>query len=101
MSEFLRVLDRKDLPEGKGVRVDVKGRAVALFNVGGKFYAIDNICLHQGGPLAEGEMEGKIVICPWHRWRFNVTTGENDFEPNIKVPTFPVKVDGDDVLVGV
>ncbi len=79
--------------------VEVQGKAIALFNVGGKIYALDNTCLHQGGPLGEGRLEGEVVTCPWHMWEFNVRTGEKVGEPSLRVATYPVQVDGDDIKV--
>jgi nitrite reductase/ring-hydroxylating ferredoxin subunit len=74
---------------------------VALFNVDGTFYATSNICLHRGGPLGQGMLDGPIVMCPWHAWTWNVTTGENASNPALKIETYPVKVEGGDVLVKV
>ncbi len=101
MAEFVKALEKSDLPEGQGKRVDIQGNAIAVFHVDGQFYAISNTCLHQGGPLAEGELEGNVVFCPWHRWQYNVTTGHNDLNPEMKVRTFPVKVEGDSIFVEV
>ncbi len=101
MPEFVKALEKGDLPEGQGKRVDIQGNAIAVFHVGGQFYAINNTCLHQGGPLAEGELEGNVVTCPWHRWQYNVATGHNDLNPEMKVRTYPVKVEGDSIFVQV
>ncbi|MFQ5520752.1 MAG: Rieske (2Fe-2S) protein, partial [Candidatus Methylomirabilia bacterium] len=67
----------------------------------GTYYAIDNTCLHRGGPLGEGELEGNIVTCPWHGWRYDTTTGANVNNPAVKVGAFPVKVEGTAVFVEV
>jgi nitrite reductase (NADH) small subunit len=74
-------------------------RVVALFNVEGTFYALDGVCAHQGGPLAEGEVTGCVVTCPWHGWQFDVRTGQHQFSATIRQPTLPVRVVGDAVLV--
>lgn len=66
MANFVKVGRRGDIGEGTGKSVEVGGKEIALFNSGGNFYAIDNVCLHRGGPLGEGELEGTIVTCPWH-----------------------------------
>ena len=89
----------KDVPAGEGRVVEAGGRALALFNVDGAFYAIDNTCFHRGGPLGEGELEGKVVICPWHGWRWDVTTGANVNNPAVKMAAVPVIVEGDQVWV--
>lgn len=72
---------------------------VALCNVDGEIHAVDNRCPHRGGPLAQGALHGKMVVCPWHCWEFDCTTGECDFNPAITVRRFAVRVEGDDVLV--
>jgi len=101
MAGFVKVLKKGDLAAGSGKTVDVNGKAVAVFNVEGTFYAIDDTCVHRGGPLGEGEMDGKIVACPWHGWRYDVTTGVNQMNPEVTVSKYEVKVEGDDVLVSV
>jgi len=99
MADFVKVCKTSDIPVGSGRTVDVKGTSVALFNVEGAFYAINDTCMHRGGPLGEGEVDGKIVICPWHGWRFDVTTGANEFNPSLAVEKYEVKVEGDDLWV--
>lgn len=88
-----------DLSEGAGKVVEAGGKEIALFHVDGKFYAVNNICLHQGGPLGEGSLEGKVVTCPWHGWQFDVTSGVNAVESSIRTECYPVKVEGEDVLI--
>ncbi len=88
-----------DLPAGEGRMVDAAGKALALFNVGGTYYAIDNTCAHRGGPLGEGDLDGAIVTCPWHGWRWDVTTGANANNPAIRVPCFPVMVEQGEIFV--
>ena len=83
------------------VPTEVEGKQVAVFNVGGQFHAMDGGCPHRGGPLGEGYLEDKVVTCPWHGWRFDVTTGVSPVNPAATVPCFPVKVEGTDLLVGV
>ena len=90
-----------DVPAGEGRVVDAGGKTVAVFNVAGRFYAIDNTCAHRGGPLGEGDLEGNIVTCPWHGWRWDVTTGANANNPAVKVACFPVSVHDDEVFVEV
>ncbi len=101
MSDFIRIASRKDVPEGEGRMYEINGRQIALFKVKGKFHAIDNVCEHQGGPLADGELEGCVVTCPWHGWTYDVTSGESPDSPATKVERFEVSVSGDDVLVRV
>ena len=101
MAEFVRVGKLSDLAAGSGKVVDVNGRAVALFNVGGTIYAIDNTCRHRGGPLGEGTLEGNVVTCPWHMWEYDVSTGEFTGNREIKVATYAVEVEGDEIKVAV
>ena len=99
MTSFVKVCKKTDVTAGTGKTVDVNGKTVALFNVDGNFHAVDNTCLHRGGPLGEGELDGKIVTCPWHGWRYDVTTGANELNPSVTVAKYEVKVEGEDVLV--
>jgi nitrite reductase/ring-hydroxylating ferredoxin subunit len=97
--EFIKVASISELELGSCKTVEEQGKVIALFNVGGRIYALDNTCLHQGGPLGEGLLEGEVVTCPWHMWEFNVRTGEKVGEPSLRVATYPVQVDGDDIKV--
>lgn len=99
MAEFVTVAKASDLGPGRGKVVSAGGREVALFNVGGRFHAIENTCPHRGGPLGEGDLEGAVVTCPWHGWQFDVATGASPVNPAAKVRTFPVEVVGDEVRV--
>ena len=99
MANFVKVCKTADIPQGAGKTVEVNGTPLAVFNVDGTFYAVHNTCLHRGGPLGEGSLDGNIVTCPWHGWRYDVTTGTNEMNPSIVVNKFEVKVEGDDVLV--
>jgi nitrite reductase (NADH) small subunit len=102
MAKTVKVAQTSDLSPGSGKVVQADGRNIALFNVEGTFYAIDNTCTHRGGPLGEGELSGDTVECPWHGAHFNVTTGGVTRPPApAGVRSFPVKVEGDDVLVEV
>ncbi|MBI1884294.1 MAG: Rieske (2Fe-2S) protein [Chlamydiae bacterium] len=99
MGNFIKVAQKKDIPEGTGTALEVEGKSIALFNVEGSFYAIENTCKHRGGPLGEGSLEGKEVICPWHGWQYNVTTGECTTSPSISQAKYNVKVEGEEVWV--
>ena len=98
---WVKVAGAEQLKPGTAMKVDVNGQEMALFNVDGKFFATSNICPHQGGPLAEGMMEGCTVVCPWHAWVFDVSNGQSPVNPRAKIPCFQVKVEGKDVLVSV
>lgn len=97
---FVKVASVNDIDEGTGKTVMANGQAVALFKVKGNFYAIHNTCVHRGGPLGEGFLEDNVVTCPWHGWRYDVTSGKCLTLP-MNVKSFAVKVEGDDVLVDV
>ena len=101
MPEFVRVAAVDDVPPGSGKVVQAGGRLLALFNVDGEFYALDNTCLHRGGPVGEGDLEGVVVTCPWHGFQYDVTTGRNVFDPEVGLETFPVRVTDGDVEVAV
>ena len=101
MASFVKVASTSDLKPGATMTVEVDGKAIALFNVAGKIYATDNTCLHQGGPLGEGILEGEVITCPWHMWEYNVRTGEKLGESSLKLATYPVEVDGTDIKVAV
>jgi nitrite reductase (NADH) small subunit len=90
-----------NVPEGAGREVVVAGRILAIFRVGADVYAIDGMCAHQGGPLAEGSIEGGIVTCPWHGWQYDVRSGRQPITPAICQTTFPVRIEGDRILVDV
>ena len=100
MTQALKVANRAELPPGGKILLEVDGRAIALFNVDGTFYAIDDVCTHDGGPLAEGDLDGCAIQCPRHGARFDVRTGKPlcmpAFEP---VATHQVEVRGDEIFV--
>jgi len=99
MSEFVKVARKDEVPEDTGKRVEVNGREIALFKKDGRVYAIDHVCPHAGGPLAEGALNGGMAMCPWHGWEFSITTGECAFNSAIRVETFSVREEDGDVYV--
>ena len=101
MPGFVRALALAELPPGECREVSVEGRPVALYNVGGTVYATSNTCIHRGGPLGQGTLDGTAVLCPWHAWSWDVATGENTANPELKIPTYPVRVEEGQVLVQV
>jgi len=90
-----------DVPPGSGREFTVGGRIVALFNVDGRFHAMDGICAHQGGPLAKGKLTDGVVTCPWHGWQFQVANGHHCLNPCICQTSFDVKVEEGGVFVRV
>jgi nitrite reductase/ring-hydroxylating ferredoxin subunit len=94
-----KVAEVGELGEGEARVVDVEGRTLAVFNVGGSFYVMDNACAHRGGPLGEGDLDGTLVVCPWHAWRWDVTTGRNANNPAVTMTCYPVRVAPDGIFV--
>ena len=101
MPEFTKVAKASEMKPGEARTVECAGRAIALCNAGGRFHALDNTCLHRGGPLGEGFLDGTILTCPWHGWQYDVTTGQATMNPAARVTVYETKVEGDDILVGV
>lgn len=86
------------VPAGGGLECIAGDAVVAVFAAEGNYYGIDGICLHAGGPLAEGYLSGCIVTCPWHGWQYDVRTGENCLNPRIRTRRFPIRVEPDGTL---
>lgn len=101
MAQWVRLCSASEIPEpGKAGQYAAEGVDVCLANVGGELSAMDNWCPHRRGPLGEGWIEGNTVVCPWHAWSFDVTTGDCA-EERAHVDIFPLALDGDDVLVDI
>jgi nitrite reductase (NADH) small subunit len=98
-STRVRVAGAGEVKPGEARVVEAEGRTIALFNVDGRYYAIDNTCPHRGGPLGEGDLDGAVVSCPWHAWRWNVTTGANTNNPAVTVACYAVSEDAGAVFV--
>lgn len=98
---FLRAARRDEIPVGTIREIRLEERTIALANVDGRFYAIDNVCLHRAGPLGKGKLAGSVVTCPWHGWTYEVSSGRVTFNPEMNVRTYPVEERGDDIWVDV
>ncbi|MGB6199026.1 MAG: Rieske (2Fe-2S) protein [Candidatus Acidiferrales bacterium] len=96
---LMRAAKTDELPVGSVREFQVEGKTLAIANVGGKFYAINNTCLHRGGPLGQGELQGKILTCPWHGWQYDVTTGKLTMNPAAGVECYSLEVKGEDIWV--
>ena len=102
MSDFVTVAKVGEIPEGQGVSCVVGETVVAVFNDGGVYYAINDLCPHQGASLAEGQLdEHAVVACPWHGWRFCVHDGTWCDNRRIKTDSYEVRVQGDEIQVRV
>jgi len=98
---YTKICKTNDVKAGCGRGVDINGKNVAVFNLDGNYYAINDICGHRGGPLSEGEVDGTTVICPWHGWRYNVTNGDNELIPALPTEKYELKIEDDDILVDI
>lgn len=87
------------IPFGTGKLVEIGRVEVALFRVDQGIYATANVCPHQGAALADGELKGEEIICPWHHWCFNVKDGISPLNPRLKIKTYPVQLDGNQVSI--
>ena len=90
-----------EVAEGSCRTVEAAGLKVALFNVVGKFYALQDACFHRGGPLGDGYLEGVNITCPWHAWEFDVTTGSCLTMEGAKQTTYPTKVENGEIYVDI
>lgn len=100
MADFVRVAHLDDIPPGARMLVDLNEETVLIFNVDGALYCIADICTHDGGPLADGELEGCEIVCPRHGARFDLQTGEALCLPAVTpVPTYAVNVENNGVYV--
>jgi nitrite reductase/ring-hydroxylating ferredoxin subunit len=100
--EFVKVANKKDIGQGMALCAEVNGKKIAIYNVKGRFYALNNKCTHMGGPLCKGSLEGNIVTCPWHGSKFDVTTGEVVGGPaKMNEEIIEVRVSGEDIEVKV
>ncbi len=92
MANYVEVANLDQLPPGRGTTVSIEGKDIALFNVDGTVYAMDDSCLHQGLSLGNSRLDGKVVTCRGHGWKYDVTTGSTYPVPGIGVAAYPVKV---------
>lgn len=98
---FVRTIKLEELPPGSVRELHVEGKAVAVANVDGKIYAINNTCLHRAGPLGQGPLQGKVVTCPWHGWQYDVTTGKSVQNSAVGVDCYAAEVRGQDIFIDV
>lgn len=96
---FVCIGKEEDVPPGRSKAVKVKGKTIALFNVSGTFFAINNICPHKGGPLAKGKLKGYVVGCPWHDLQFDVRTGFGTDGGGYCVASYEVRVQDGEIFV--
>lgn len=99
MADYIEVATVEQVPPGKGITVAVSGKDLALFNVDGTIYAMDDSCLHQGQALGSSKLTGNVVTCRGHGWKYDVTTGSVLVSPGFGVASYPVKVVDGRILV--
>lgn len=92
--EFVWVAETVEIPAGTAKAFLSGGHEVAIFNVDGEFYALANTCPHQGGPIADGFLEGALITCPWHAWCFDVRTGKMTLGDFARIERFALRRDG-------
>ncbi len=94
MNEFLKIGEVGELPAvGEAKEFACGAHTLCVANVDGTFHAVDNVCPHRGGPLGQGIVEGNKIVCPWHGWEFELSTGNNPFTPNLSVPSYELKME--------
>ena len=96
---FVKVGSLKTLPPGSLMEVMVGEEAYAVCNLNGELHALWGTCPHAGGPIGQGTLQDNLVVCPWHEWAYDCRTGENDYDPAIKLDRYAVKVEDDDILL--
>lgn len=101
MADYVKVATLAEIPPGTARSLEVKGGAIALYNVGGTLYATVNTCPHRGGPLGDGDLDRTTITCPWHGFQYDVTTGKCLTNPALGLSCHRVQVKGQDVLVEV
>ena len=99
MPGFIKVATLAELPAGRTKSCSLDGTPVALYNVDGEIFATHGTCVHRGGPLGDGTLDGTKILCPWHLWEYDVKTGECITNPDSRVACYPVRIDGEDVLI--
>jgi nitrite reductase (NADH) small subunit len=96
---LVKVTQVSQVPADSVTEVALGDTVYAICNVGGGVTALSGICPHRGGPLGQGTIRGKYVVCPWHAWQWDCVTGASDFDPSKQVPAFAVEIAGDDILI--
>jgi len=95
-----KIISKSGLPaEGEAREFTVGEKTICIANVQGEYSAMDNVCLHRGGPLGQGMVEDGKIVCPWHGWQYDPKSGEVTHNPSAKVAVYPLRIEGEDVLV--
>ena len=100
MAGFVKIASKNELPgRDEAKEFSLGDKTVCIANVGGTISAIDNVCLHRGGPIGQGMVEGGKIVCPWHGWQYDPKSGQAVHNPAARLKVYPIKVEGEDVLV--
>jgi nitrite reductase (NADH) small subunit len=102
MPDYVNLAAESELPPpGEAREFSCGNKPICVANVNGVISALDNTCLHQGGPLGQGTIEGNKVVCPWHGWQWDPRTGEAAHNANAKVTVYPLKIENGNVMIEV
>jgi|ERR1041385_1832258 nitrite reductase (NADH) small subunit len=97
---FVKLATQSELPApGEAKEFELAGKTICVANVNGTISAMDNVCLHMGGPLGQGVIEGNKLVCPWHGWEYDPATGQLSGDPGSRLAVYPVKIENGDVLI--
>ena len=97
---FVKLTTQSELPgEGEAREFELGGKTICVANVNGSISAMENVCLHMGGPLGQGYIEGNKLVCPWHGWEYDPLTGQLADDPQSKVAVYAIKIENGDVLI--
>ena len=100
MSEFVKLTTVSELPpEGEAKEFEINGKMICVAHTMEGCAAMDNVCLHRGGPLGQGVVDGNKVICPWHGWAFDANTGASIHNPAVRMKVYPLKIEGEEVFI--
>lgn len=100
MPEFVKLTTKSELPpEGEAREFELNGKMICVAHTSEGCSAMDNVCVHRGGPLGQGVVDGNKVVCPWHGWAFDASTGASMHNSDVRVAVYPLKIEGEDVLI--
>lgn len=100
MPEFVRVGSIAEMPgPGEAKEFEVDGRVICVANLDGDYAVMDNVCVHRGGPLGQGSVERRKIVCPWHGWEFDPLTGAAAHNPQRRMPVYEIRIEGESVFV--
>ena len=100
MPDYVKLAAESELPSpGEAREFSCGNKPICVANVNGVISAMDNICLHRGGPIGQGTIEGNKVVCPWHGWQWDPVTGEASHNANAKVKVYPLKIENGNVMI--